>query len=163
MKRSSFDEAASPSSRLRPLRILYILTLIILAFTGFGQMPIFKRYGISSIPGMSWSADYYSTHYIHYLGAIFLIALMAYAATEFLASRRKHFTLTKAGAVQIGILSAVVATGVFRVLKNLPDVVFSPGFTMFIDISHLGFMMLYFIVALYLLITGRKWIRPVLK
>ena len=154
-------ETAPAPGRPKTLRRLYILTFIVLAFTGFGQMPIFKRYGLSSIPGLGWSANYYATHYIHYLGAIFLIALMAYTAADFFSARRKYFRLTRAGIVQIVLLSAVVATGVFRVLKNLPDVVFSPGFTMFIDLSHLSFMMLYFLAALFLLITGRKWLSPI--
>jgi hypothetical protein len=143
------------------VKLIYLFIFIILAFTGFGQMPIFKRYGISSIPGMGWSADYYITHYIHYLGAIVLIALMAYALVDFLASGRKSFRLTAAGSLQIILLSGIVATGVFRVLKNLPHVVFSPGFTMFIDLAHLGIMMFYLIVALILKLTGRGWLRSV--
>ncbi|MBW2050417.1 MAG: FeS-binding protein, partial [Deltaproteobacteria bacterium] len=47
----------------------------------------------------------------------------------------------------------------FRVLKNLPHVVFSPNFTLFIDISHLGFMMFYLMAALLFLITKSGWIR----
>jgi hypothetical protein len=38
----------------RVLRWVYILTLFAMALTGFGQMPIFKRYYISDIPGMGW-------------------------------------------------------------------------------------------------------------
>ncbi|MBW2050308.1 MAG: hypothetical protein JRJ09_17530, partial [Deltaproteobacteria bacterium] len=57
------------------IKTLYILTFIVMAFTGFGQMPIFKRYYISDIPGMAWSADFYATHYIHYMGAILLLGL----------------------------------------------------------------------------------------
>ena len=140
------------------LRWVYILTFIVMAFTGFGQMPIFKRYYVSDIPGMGWSADFYLTHYIHYLGAIFLIGLIAYVIVDYILSGRKDFSLTSSAFVRIALLGAIVITGIFRVFKNLPDVVFSPGFTLFIDISHLGFMMLYLLTALVFSIMKSGWV-----
>jgi len=142
----------------KALRWIYILTFTVMAFTGFGQMPIFKRYYISDIPGMGWSADFYLTHYIHYLGAIFLIGLIAYIIADYILSGRKEFGLTSSAYIRIALLGAIVITGVFRVLKNLPDVVFSPGFTLFIDISHLGFMMLYLLTALIFSIMKSGWV-----
>lgn len=62
--------------------------------------------------------------------------------------------------VRIFLLAAIVVTGLFRVLKNMPDVVFSPGFTMFIDISHLGFMMLLMGCGIVFGITRRGWLVP---
>ncbi|OEU45374.1 MAG: hypothetical protein BBJ60_11640 [Desulfobacterales bacterium S7086C20] len=140
------------------LRWLYNVTFIVLAFTGFGQMPIFKRYYISDIPGMGWTADFYFTHYIHYLGATILLALFAYVSADFLLLGKKKTKLTTSAHVRILILIGVVATGVLRVMKNLPDVVFSPGFTLFIDIGHLGFVMMYFLVALFCLILKSGWV-----
>ena len=140
------------------LRWLYIVTFIVLAFTGFGQMPIFKRYYISDIPGMGWSADFYFTHYIHYLGASILLALFAYVSADFLLLGKKKAKLTTSAHVRILILIGIVATGVLRVFKNLPDVVFSPGFTLFIDIGHLGFVMAYFLVILFCLILKSGWL-----
>jgi hypothetical protein len=142
----------------RGLKWIYILTFIVMAFTGFGQMPIFKRYYISDIPGMGWSAHFYVTHYIHYIGAIFLIALVTYAIITFFAETRINFKLTGAAYVRIAFLGAIVVTGIFRVLKNMPDIVFSPGFTLFVDISHLGFMMCYLLAALVFLISRSGWI-----
>ena len=142
----------------KAIKWLYILTFIVMAFTGFGQMPIFKRYYISDIPGMGWSADFYLTHYIHYLGAIFLIGLIAYIIVDYILSGRKEFSLTSSAYVRMAFLGAIVVTGVFRVLKNLPDVVFSPGFTLFIDISHLVFMMLYLLTAAVFGIMKSGWI-----
>ena len=142
----------------KALRWIYILTFTVMAFTGFGQMPIFKRYYISDIPGMGWSADFYLTHYIHYLGAIFLIGLIAYIIVDYILSGRKEFGLTSSAYIRIALLGAIVITGIFRVLKNLPDVVFSPGFTLFIDISHLGFMMLYLLTAIVFAIMKSGWV-----
>lgn len=137
---------------------IYLLTFVVMAFTGFGQMPIFKRYYISDIPMMGWTADFYLTHYIHYIGAIFLLGFFAYVAVDYLLSRRKHFTLTATAYVRLGLLGGIVITGIFRVLKNLPDVVFSPNFTLFVDIAHLGFIMIYLLTALLFLILRSGWL-----
>ncbi len=132
--------------------------LVVMGFTGFGQMPIFKRYYIADIPGMAWSADFFLTHYIHYLGASVLLALFAYVVLDFLLMGRRDFRLTRSTFLRAVVLAAIVVTGVFRVLKNLPDVVFSPGFTLFIDIAHLGFVMVYLFAALLFLILKVPWV-----
>jgi hypothetical protein len=132
-----------------------------MAFTGFGQMPIFKRYYISDIPGLGWSADFYKTHYIHYLGAALLLGLLAYLMVDYFLKGRHEFHLTASAYVRIVLLGGIVVTGIFRVLKNLPDVVFSPGFTLFIDISHLGFMMAYLLAALIFVILRSGWTKGI--
>jgi heme A synthase len=139
------------------LKRFYVFLFAVMAFTGFGQMPIFKRYYISDIPGLGWSADFYATHYIHYLGAALLLGLLAYWIVDYLLTGRREFHLTTSAYVRIVLLGGIVVTGIFRVFKNLPDVVFSPGFTMFIDIAHLGFMMAYLLAALIFLVFKSGW------
>jgi hypothetical protein len=156
----STDNVKSAPRSSRGISWLYTVTFIVMAFTGFGQMPIFKRYYISDIPGMAWSADFYTTHYIHYLGAIFLLALIAYAIVNYLALGKKQFRLTASGYFRILLLAGIVVTGIFRVFKNLPDVLFSPGMTMFIDLAHLGFMMLYLFAVLFFVIIRSGWLVP---
>ena len=141
------------------LKKLYILTLVILAFTGFGQMPVFKRYYVADIPGLGWSADFYMTHYIHYLGSIVFLGLISYFILDYLLSERSRFKLTVSSGVRILLLGGIVVTGIFRVFKNLPDVVFSPAFTVFIDIAHLGFVMVFLFSALGFLMAGSGWVR----
>jgi len=143
------------------LKWSYLGIFIVMAFTGFGQMPIFKRFYISDVPGLGWSADFYATHYIHYLGAILLFVLLAYVITDYLIKGRSEFRLTASAYVRIVLLGGIVVTGIFRVLKNLPDVLFSPGFTMFIDIAHLGFMMAYLMAALVFLIFKSGWTKGI--
>ena len=157
MKSHGYELAAGK----RWLKKSYILLFTVLAFTGFGQMPIFKRYFIADIPGMGWTADFYMTHYIHYIGAIFLLGLVAYCILDYFLAGRREFSLTGSAYVRILLLGGIVITGIFRVLKNLPDVVFSPGFTLFIDISHLGFMMFYLFAALFFLIFKSGWTRGI--
>ena len=139
---------------------IYLFLLFMMGLTGFGQMPIFKRYYISDIPGLGWTAEFYVTHYLHYLGATILFILIAYMLVVYVGLMRRSYALGAAAYVRIFLLAAIVVTGLFRVLKNMPDVVFSPGFTMFIDISHLGFMMLLMGCGIVFGITRRGWLVP---
>jgi hypothetical protein len=140
------------------MRWFYTATFVVMAFTGFGQMPIFKRYYLADIPGMAWAADFYLTHMIHYLGAIFLLGFAAYVFLDYLLVGRRTSKLTTSGFVRIVLLAGIIMTGIFRVLKNLPDVTFSPDFTLFIDLSHLGFVMVYLLTGLLFLVIGSGWI-----
>ena len=143
----------------KALRRVFILAMALTAFTGFGQMPIFKRYYISDIPGMAWSADFYATHFLHYLGASVLLGLFAYFILDYILTGKKHFQLTPSAYLRIILMAGIVATGILRVFKNMPDVLFSPAFTVFIDISHLGFAMVYLFTALVLAVMKRGWLR----
>lgn len=137
---------------------VYLTLVFIMGLSGFAQMPIFKRYYIADIPGLGWLAQFYVTHTIHYIGAILLLVLTTYIATVYLKLMRKRLSLTKSAYIRIAIFAAVMVTGIFRVLKNLPDMVFSPGFTMFIDISHLGFMMALMVCGLIAIVARCKWL-----
>ncbi|MBW2177885.1 MAG: FeS-binding protein [Deltaproteobacteria bacterium] len=145
-------------SELTYFKPLYLLLLFVMGLTGFGQMPIFKRYYIADIPGLAWLADFYATHYIHYIGAVILFGFFVYAAVVYFGLMRKQFRLTRAAYVRIALLAAIAITGIFRVLKNLPDVVFSPLFTMVIDISHLAFMMFLMVFGIIFMISKKGWL-----
>lgn len=138
---------------------LYTGLMILMGVTGFAQMPIFKRYYIADIPGLGWLADFYLTHDIHYIGAFFLLAFFMYKITEFFLMHREDYQITPAGWVRIFFILGIVITGIFRVFKNLPNVLFSPGFTMFIDISHLLFMMGLMVAAIVFMIIRSGWLR----
>lgn len=138
---------------------VYVFLLAAMALTGLSQMPISKRYYIAEIPGLGWTADFYLTHYLHYIGAIALLTFVSYCVSSYLVVERHRFELTLAGYVRGILLAAVMITGIFRVLKNLPRVVFSPGFTMFIDVSHVTFMVLFFLAACLFLVRGSGWVR----
>jgi len=43
---------------------------LVLFLTGMFELPMSKRYYISSIPGLGWSADYMTSLYLHYAAAI---------------------------------------------------------------------------------------------
>ena len=77
-----------------PGRWLYLITIFFLTLSGFGQMPIFKRYYIADIPGLGWLAQFFVTHYIHYLGAILFLAFAAYMIIDYLVLKRKSRQMT---------------------------------------------------------------------
>ncbi len=145
-------------SELTYFKPVYLFLLFVLGLTGFGQMPIFKRYYIADIPGLGWLADFYATHYIHYIGAIVIFGFFVYAAVIYWGLMRRRFQLTGAAYIRIAILALITITGIFRVLKNLPDVVFSPLFTMVIDISHLAFMMFLMIFGILFMVLKKGWL-----
>jgi hypothetical protein len=138
----------------------YLALMIIMAFTGFGQMPLYDRYYVSAIPGLGWSADFYLTHAIHYIGAALLLALIGYTVLNFLLSEKRTLRLTASAYLRIFFLGGLVLTGILRVLKNDPDLFFSPGLVLFADLAHLGFMFAYLIAALIFILMKSGWVMP---
>lgn len=126
---------------------LYRWTVAALAVSGIAQMPIFKRYYIADIPGLGWTADYFFTHKLHYVAAAVLLF--------WLARRLLAEGVRSIGTGRLALLAALIATGIPRVLKNLPDVSFSPTATMLIDWSHLAAAMALGIAALVMLVKRR--------
>ena len=155
MTRATTPRALPELTFLKPV---YFFLLFAMGLTGFAQMPIFKRYYIADIPGLGWLADFYATHYLHYIGAIVLFGFFAYAAVVYWGLIRRRFHLTLAAYIRIAILMLIAVSGIFRVLKNLPEVVFPPTFTMLIDISHLIFMMLLMIFGVIFMVVKKRWI-----
>jgi len=141
----------------RPVRWLYLTTTFFLVLTGFGQMPIFKRYYIADIPGLGWLAEFFVTHYIHYLGAIVLLALAAYIVADYLILKRNARRMTATGYIRLVLLTGILVSGGLLVIRNLTGTHLSPGLIIFLDITHLGLVMVFLIVSLYCLIAKKQW------
>lgn len=67
------------------------VSIFLLIFTGFGQMPIYKRYFLDQLPGLAWSSDYSITLIIHYVAAMALIFAAFYHVAYF--GIRREFNL----------------------------------------------------------------------
>jgi hypothetical protein len=141
----------------RGLRYFYIIILFFMALTGFGQMPIYKRYYLADIPGLGWLANFWTTRYVHYVGAILLLALLAYIIFNYLAANRKVRKITINGYMRGFFLAGIVFTGILFVIKNFPGYLFSPQFIIGLNLSHLGFVMAFLLINLYCLIFRKKW------
>jgi uncharacterized membrane protein (UPF0182 family) len=141
----------------RPFRWLYLTTTFLLVLTGFGQMPIFKRYYIADIPGLGWLAEFFVTHYIHYLGAIVLLALVAYLLSDYLILKHKSRRMTATGYIRIALLVGILVSGGLLVIRNLTGTNFTPEFIILLDVIHLGLVMVFLFVSLYCLIFKKHW------
>lgn len=140
-----------------PSRWIYLTTTFFLVLSGFGQMPIFKRYYIADIPGFGWLAEFFVTHYIHYLGAIVFLALTAFMIADYLISKRNSRHVTASGYVRIALLTGILISGALLVIRNLTGTNFAPEFIIFLDLIHLGLVMVFVFVSLYCLIFKKHW------
>jgi cbb3-type cytochrome oxidase subunit 3 len=134
---------------------------MIMALTGFGQMPIYKRYYMSDIPGFGWLADFYMTRNIHYIGAAVLLTLVFYAGMDFLLSRRKRSRLAAAGYLRLLILAAIVFSGALIVIKNFPYVHFPDTAVIGLDLAHLAAAITLLIANLVCLLSNKRWTVPI--
>lgn len=135
--------------------LFYSALIFFLTLTGFAQMPIFKRYYIADIPGLGWLNQFYVTHYMHYLGAIVFFAFTAYIlAIHFMEKKTK---ISTSGYVRAAILGGITITGIFLVLRNFPGYRYSPNFIVFLDLVHLGLVMVLLSVSLYCAGFKKKW------
>ncbi len=53
---------------------------ILLIFSGFGELPMYKRYMVTQIPGLGWAGDFLINLKIHYLSGIFFVSVMIFHA-----------------------------------------------------------------------------------
>src|SRR4030042_1761460 len=53
---------------------------LILIFSGFGELPMYKRYMVTQIPGMGWAGDFFVNLKIHYLVGIVFVSVMVFHA-----------------------------------------------------------------------------------
>lgn len=150
------DSQAKGQNRMpRGLRVLFVATVALLAFTGFGQMPLYGRYYLTSVPGLGWAGDYYFTHLLHYVSAALLLGLMAYVFVRHVGTGEKRLGLTSSGWLRVALYAGLVVTGGVRVLKNQPDIFFAPLTVLVVDWVHLGLAMLLGITALTVWLMGR--------
>jgi hypothetical protein len=140
-----------------PGRWFYLISVFLLTLSGFGQMPIFKRYYIADIPGLGWLAEFFITHYIHYLAAILFLAFTAYMIIDYLLSKRNSRQVTATGYVRSALLAGILASGIFLVIRNLAGSNLSSEFIIFLNLCHLGLVMAFLFVGLYCLVYKKKW------
>ncbi len=144
----------------RRFNLMFFLTVLLLVLTGFGQMPIYNRYYVTSVPGLQWTGDFFTTHLMHYILSALFLAMLGYAASVWFAGLRGTYALTTAAWIRIVLYGGVVLTGIVRVLKNLQDVFVSPETVMAVDFGHLIFVVLLGAAALACKLLGASWLRP---
>jgi len=177
----------------------WILALsgFILVFSGFGELPMYKRYMVTEIPGLSWAGDFFINLKIHYLAAIVFVSVMVFHALyhgwlghrgllprkgDFRDSAKTILSMFGFGeepeadkylpeqrlayAYLAGVGLILVITGVFKVLKNLPEVYFSPWFITAVTLIH-TFATIFFLlgiiahVAALVFKVNRPMVKPI--
>ena len=140
------------------LKVIYFLSILFLVISGFGQMPVFKRYYIADIPGLEWLAQFYTTHIIHYVAAMVLIGLVFYIIFDNIFSRDKALTITSSVYAKIAMILVLMTTGVLMMIKNFTGTPFPPNFIIFLDLTHLFFCVIFLVYSLHTLLTRQKGI-----
>jgi len=53
---------------------------LLLTFSGFGELPMYKRYMVTQVPGLGWAGDFFINLKIHYLAGIVFVSVMVFHA-----------------------------------------------------------------------------------
>lgn len=139
---------------------IYTITILMMVISGFGQMPLFKRYYVADLPGMAWTADFFVTHKLHYLFAAMFLALALYWVTRYLAEWRRTHVLTSLGAIRVGIYAGIALSGMIRTPGNLHGWHWSPALTMSLDLGHLALVMTLGAAAFISILSSTGYLEP---
>ncbi|HKI81962.1 MAG TPA: 4Fe-4S ferredoxin [Pseudodesulfovibrio sp.] len=131
---------------------LFILLVATLTFTGFMQMPLAKRYALTTVPGMAWTGDFFLVHKIHYILGAALLFQVALVAANWLRSWKNELALTGLGLARVMVVGGLVLSGLLRVYRNLPGVTLDPVYILTIEWAHLILVMILGVLALVALV-----------
>ncbi len=138
------------------LKFLYFFSIFFLALSGFGQMPIFKRYYIADIPYLEWLAKFYITHIVHYISAMVLICLISYIIFDNIFKKNKDIKISASGYGKIAMIAVLTVTGILMMIKNFAVTVYHPNLIIFLDLTHITFCMAFLVYNLHTLLTKQK-------
>ncbi len=141
----------------KAIKYLYFITLLFLTLSGFGQMPIAKRYYISDLPGMAWMAKFFVTHYIHYVAGAVFLCIAAYLVVDYFLSRKEEIKITASGYVKSFFLLILIVSGFTLVYNNFEGTYLDSGIVFIMAIAHLLIAMLLLFFSLFTVIAKKKW------
>ena len=139
------------------LKRLYPVALTITLFTGFGNMPIYKRYYISSIPGLEWSGNFYINLNIHYGCGVVLLGLTVYFGLIYLKTSTSKDRLTATGLMRAVFLGLSLLTGILLAIRNLAEINFDFGSQMVVVFMHLGTAMILLVLSIGCAVVRSPW------
>jgi hypothetical protein len=131
----------------RPMRWAYIILLAVLVFTGFGQMPIFERYYVTSIPGLAWSGNFLYTINLHFVASALLIALLTYHIL--ILAARGALRPPRRGTVWVRsiLLALIIGSGFILIVRNISGVTIPAGLAVAASFAHIFGTMLFLVMA----------------
>jgi formate dehydrogenase gamma subunit len=90
---------------------LIAISGLILLFSGFGEFPMYKRYMVTEIPGLSWAGDFWIHLQIHYLAAIVFVAAIVFHIVYHWISGHRGL-LPRKGDVKASVLTILSFLGI---------------------------------------------------
>jgi hypothetical protein len=145
----------------RPFRWLYLAALTLVVLSGFGQMPIFKRFYLADLPGFGWTGEFYADLLVHYLASAGLLLALGYLGVDYFLTQRRRLRLTGSGLVRSALLAVALGSGVMMMIKNFPGVRFPQNFLITLDLIHLSATMVFLLASLAAVLLRQKWVREV--
>jgi hypothetical protein len=141
-------------------KLVYPVLLATALFTGFGNMPLYKRYYISAVPGLGWSSDFYVNLYIHYVCGALLLALAVYCGIVYLKKRGAAGPLTATGTLRTLALGLSLMTGILLAVRNLSGITFTFAAQITVAFTHLTTAIVLLLATVGCRVLKRPWTRP---
>jgi len=57
---------------------IFAISGLLLIFSGFGELPMYKRFMVTQIPGLGWAGDFFINLKIHYLAGIVFVSVIVF-------------------------------------------------------------------------------------
>ncbi len=143
------------------MRWSFLILMSLAILTGFGQMPIFKRYYIADIPGLGWLAQFYVTHFLHYLFGTLILGILGFIVAQWIIEPQARQRLSMMGKSYIGVLAGILLTGVMLALKNFSGYLYPPSMIIVLNLVHLGLVMMWFFLSLLAVVFKYHWTREI--
>lgn len=95
-------------------------------------------------------------HCTQLVGAALLLAVIFYAAFDFLLGQKGRIRITGSGYLRLALLAGIVF-GALIVIKNFPYVHFSDGLIIGVDLFQIGMAMALLVMNLLCLTMKKRW------
>jgi hypothetical protein len=96
-------------------------------------------------------------HCTQLVGAALLLAVIFYAAFDFLLGQKRRIRITGSSYLRLALLAGIVLSGALIVIKNFPYVHFSDGLIIGVDLFHIGMAMALLVMNLLCLTMKKRW------
>ena len=117
--------------------IIWRVTLGLAIFSGIGSMPITKRYYISDLPLMEWSADFFVLSAIHYICAAVILAMLAWRLVLSRGLIDLRWSWGPRARWTLLLFGLLIFSGAFKVARNT-GFFLPPALLVILDFIHLG-------------------------
>jgi hypothetical protein len=150
-----------PLAADRIVSVIFGISAVLAVFTGFGNMPLYRRYYIADLPGFGWSGDFFVNLHVHYVAGSVLLAVAVYGALRFWRERKAGARLTRSGIVRAAVLALALASGLFMALRNLPGIDYPLYAHAGLNFLHMGVAVVFMLVGIACAAARCRWLlRP---